>query len=90
MADEPLQAEVERLRAEVESYKQRELADLRAALAAAIVDRDNYRNEAYRNAEAGRAINAAAEETIARLKSQLEVKDQVSRLRTTNANAGRN
>lgn len=90
MADESLQAEVERLRAEVEAYKQRELADLRAALAAAIVERDNYRTEAYRNAEAGRAINASAEETIARLRSQLEVKDQIIRGRSTVANTSRN
>jgi transaldolase len=90
MADESLQAEVERLRAEVESYKQRELADLKSALAAVIVERDNYRNEAYRNAEAGRAINDRAEETIARLKSQLEAKEQVLRGRVTSANLARN
>lgn len=85
MADDPLQAEVERLRAEVESYKQRELADLRAALAAALSERDHYRAEAARNAAAGHQINAAAEETISRLRTQLEVRN-----RSTSAVSGRN
>jgi hypothetical protein len=91
MESELQQSEIDRLRAEVESYRQRELADLRSALAAAIAERDNYRSEAYRNAEAGRQIHAACQEEIARLRSQIEIKDQVAlQLRRPNANAARN
>lgn len=92
MADADLQAEVDKLRAQVEAYRQRELDDLKAQLATAIAERDNYRNEAYRNAEVGRQIAAGLQEEINRLRSQLEVKEQVSRsLRSANgANASRN
>lgn len=87
-----LQAEVDKLRAQVEAYRQRELDDLKAQFATAIAERDNYRNEAYRNAEVGRQIAAGLQEEITRLRSQLEVKEQVSRtLRSANgANASRN
>ena len=92
MADADLQAEVDKLRAQVEAYRQRELDDLKAQLATAIAERDNYRNEAYRNAEVGRQIADGLQEEINRLRSQLEVKEQVSRsLRSANgANASRN
>lgn len=90
MAEESQQAELERLRAEVEGYKQRELADLKAALAAAIVERDHYRGESLRLADVGRQIDANWQETVARLKSQLEVKEQVSRIRSAGANASGN
>jgi hypothetical protein len=91
MSTTDLQAEVERLRTEVESYKQRELADLRAALASALSDVAHYRNEAQRNADIGREIHATAQEEIARLRSQIEVKEQVQlQLRRQGANATRN
>ncbi len=57
MSDESTQSEVERLRAEVESYRQRELADLRSALAAEREQKDNYRSEAYRISEAARQLS---------------------------------
>ncbi len=56
-AQEP-QTEVERLRAQVEAYRQRELEDLRSQLAAARQAADHYRAEALRNADAARQIAA--------------------------------
>lgn len=91
MSVESLQAEVDRLRAEVDSFKQRELASLRAALTAAQEEAAHYRAEAQRNAELGREIHATAQEEIARLRSQIEVKEQVQlQLRRSNANTSRN
>lgn len=72
MTDEPLQAEVERLRAEVQAYRERELADLRAALAQSREEAAHYKAEAQRNADLGRQIDASHQETIAMLKSQLD------------------
>lgn len=74
MTEESLQAENERLRAEVESYRQRELADLRSQLAAAREAAEHYRSEAHRNSELARQIDALANSEIARLKSQLDAK----------------
>lgn len=82
---ESLQAEVERLRTEVEAYRQRELADLRAALTQCREERENYRLEAYRNAEAGRQISSGLNETITKLRSQLETRELLS-----NGRIGRN
>lgn len=72
MSDD-LQPEVERLRAEVESYRQRELADLRSALAQAREEATHYRTEAHRNAELGRQIAAKYETEIVELRGKLEL-----------------
>jgi len=86
-----MQVEIDKLRAEIEDYKQRELADLRTALTAALSDVAHYRSEAQRNADLGREIHTTAQEEITRLRSQIEVKEQVQlQLRRSNANAGRN
>lgn len=94
MSDEPdaLQAEVERLRAEVESYRQRELADLHAALAAARQEAAAWKVEANRISQVGQQVAAGYQEEIARLRGQIEVKEQVARQvrRATSANTSRN
>lgn len=72
MSAESLESEVERLRAEVESYRQRELAELRAALASARDEAAHYRAEAQRNAETGRVIAAGYQATIAELRAKIE------------------
>ena len=69
---EDLQAEVERLRAEVESHRQRELAELRSALAIAREESAAYRQEAYRNAEAGRQIAHGYQQQITELTTKLQ------------------
>lgn len=69
--DVPVITEVERLRAEVESHRQRELADLKSALAAAREEAIHYRREAERNAEIGRKIHNEAQQTISDLRAQL-------------------
>lgn len=92
MSEKALQAEVDGLRAELESYRQRELEDLRAQLAAARQEASHYKGEALRNAEAGRQIHLEAQEQITKLRAQLETKEQLQRVlnRGTNANATRN
>lgn len=84
MADEAQQSEIERLRAEVESHRQRELSDLRSALAAAReelrqakVEASHFRGEAERNATTGRMIASEAERQIADLRTQLQAKHNV-------------
>lgn len=72
MSDSDLQAEVDRLRAEVESYRQRELADLKAALSVAQHEAAHYRAEAQRNAEVGRQIASECQQQIVELRSKLE------------------
>ena len=83
--------EIERLKAEVESYRQRELADLRTALAAAREETNHYRAEANRNADLGRQIHAEMQLEIDRLRSQIETKERVARelSRVSNGNSGR-
>lgn len=71
MSDEALHAEVNRLRAEVESFRERELAELRSALAASRMEAAHYRNEAERNAAIGRQIAAEYQAQIADLRGQL-------------------
>lgn len=92
MADkDSLQAENDKLRAELEGYKQRELADAKSALAAMTMERDHYRSEAIRNVDVGRQIASELQDEINRLKSQIDVKEQVARqLRVPSANASRN
>lgn len=72
MADESLQAEVERLRAEVESYRQRELADLRSALIAAREEAIAQNAQSKHNADMARQVLATAQAEIAKLRAQLE------------------
>lgn len=69
---ESLENEVQRLRDQVEAYRQQELIDLRTRLAAAEEARDHYRSEAQRNADVGRQIAAQAEQEISSLRAQLE------------------
>lgn len=73
MIAESLESEVERLRAEVESYRQRELTELRSALAAARQEADHFRAEAHRNADIGRQIAAQSNQTISDLRTKLEL-----------------
>lgn len=66
------QAELEQLRAVVAGYRERELADLRAALAAAREQAEHYRAEAHRLDNTARQIAAEAQEQIAILRTQLD------------------
>jgi predicted ATPase len=69
---ESLESENQRLRDQVEAYRQQELTDLRSRLAEAERARDHYRQEAQRNADVGRQIAAQAEQEIQSLRAQLE------------------
>lgn len=80
MTAESLEAEVERLRAEVATYRQRELAELRSALAAARQEAEHYRIEAHRNADVGRQIAAQSQQQISELRTKLEL---VTKLETS-------
>ncbi len=66
-----LQSEVEKLRGELEAHRQRELAELRSALASASAAAAHYRQEAERNADLGRKIHQQAETTIAELRATI-------------------
>lgn len=72
MVDESPQDELTRLRAELESHRQRELAELRSALAVAREEVAHYRNEAYRNADTARQLVSGYEQKITELKAKLE------------------
>jgi hypothetical protein len=72
MADDA-QAEVEKLRAEVERLRQRELDDLRAQLTTMREERDNYRAEAHRIAEVGRKIAADYEKRLTECRTKLSL-----------------
>ncbi len=74
--NELLQAEVARLRAEVESYKQQELVSLRSQLAAALEAANHYKNECYRLSQVAKDIDNNAMETINKLKAELEAKQR--------------
>lgn len=63
--------EIEKLRAELDEFRRRELSDLKSALAAAMLDRDHYRSEAYRNAEIGRQIAREHQAENDKLKAQI-------------------
>jgi hypothetical protein len=82
--------EIDRLRAELESYRQREVDDLRSALAVARQDIVALRAEAQRISTAAQELNILRTEEIAKLRSQLEVKEAVARQLNRHANAGRN
>ena len=77
MIAESLESEVERLRAEVESYRQRELTELRSALAAARQEADHFRAEAHRNADIGRQIAAQSQQQISELRTTLELATKI-------------
>jgi len=72
MSPQSLREENERLKAVVESYREREIAELRSALAATRKENDLLREDVNRNAEAGRKIHAIAQEEINSLRSQLQ------------------
>jgi uncharacterized small protein (DUF1192 family) len=72
VADTDLQAEVERLRAEVESYRQREVTELKSALAAVRDESAAWKAEAKRVSDVGRQLDAALSAEIESLKRQLE------------------
>ena len=65
-------AELERLKAELESYRQRELAELRSALAEAKQLVSFYRQEAERNAMLGRQIASEYQTQLAALRAELQ------------------
>ena len=76
-----LQAEVMRLREEVEAYRRRELEELRARLATAEAEASHYRAEAQRNADLGRQIHLEAQQAITSLRAQLESRERMSSVR---------
>lgn len=93
MTEVDLQAENERLRTEIAAYRAREVADLRTALALAHQEIAEWRAEAHRIATQAQQLAADDQDVITRLRSQLEVKQQVaSQLQrsTASANAARN
>ena len=69
---ETLEAEVVRLRAEVEAYRERELDSLRTRAATAEQAAEHYRTEANRNADIGRQIAAEAQQQLADLRGRLD------------------
>ena len=64
-------AEVERLRTELEAHRQRELAELRAALSTAREEAAHFRAEAERTAEVGRKIYEKYRDEVAELKAKI-------------------
>lgn len=70
---ESLEDEVTRLRAELEDYRQRELADLRQQLAAAREAAEHYRAEAKRIEANFHQLDAMDRETISKLESRIQV-----------------
>lgn len=88
MSESELQAENEKLRAENESFRQREMADLRAALAAAQEAAQHYRAEAQRAVENFHKLDAMDKEKIARLEAELSaVRQMQTRRKPARANA---
>lgn len=85
-ASDDLRAEVERLRAEVEAHRQRELAELKAALADAVGRANAWEQEARRISQQAIIANAEHDATVAHLKDQLAAARQVRGVRATSAN----
>lgn len=83
---ETLEEKVSRLEAEVESHRQRELAELRSALAAAVEASNHYRNEAHRNADAARQLVAKYEMEIVELRGKLENANRLTSARNFTRN----
>ena len=82
-----LQAENEKLRQQLEEYRQRELADLREQLAEAKRAVEHYRAEAQRNADLGRQIAAESQGEIARLKERISVLEETRNVRVASRRA---
>lgn len=74
MSDD-LSQEVKELRQEVESYRQRELDDLRTQLAEAKSLAEHYRAEAERNAEVGRKIYIDSQQEINTLRAKIQASE---------------
>ena len=87
MADADPVAEIERLRAEVEGYRQRELDGLRTALASAMQERDHYRAEAKRIEATGRQLAHDYESRLNELRTKLAAYTNVSVNRAGYVNA---
>ena len=84
MADEAPLSELDRLRAELEAHRQRELADLRAALAdanarlsQALDGMERWRAEAHRIAQQGNALAMEYQRRETDLRTQLMAKTNV-------------
>ncbi len=88
MAAESVEDEVARLRAEVESYRARELADLRSALSVAQAESAHFRFEAQRNADLGRQIAADYQEQLTQARAKLDAMRNSDAFRTRFANDG--
>lgn len=86
MAAESLEDEVVRLRAEVESHRTRELAELRAALSTAQAEVAHFRAEAQRNADLGRQIAAGYQEQLTEARARLDAMRNSDAFRTRFAN----
>jgi hypothetical protein len=69
--------ELNRLRAEVDAYRQRELEDLRSQLAAAREAADHYKKEAYQVLANFRELEADDRAEFARLKSKIDTLQQM-------------
>jgi len=74
---EDLQTENKRLHAEIETYRQQELAELRLALGESRRAVDHFRSEAERNADLGRKISLEAQAQIAELRAKLEALERL-------------
>lgn len=68
-----LQEENERLRSQLEQYREQELSELRSRLEQALADVQHYKSEAQRNADVGRQIATETQKTIAELRAKLSV-----------------
>lgn len=79
--DDELEAENVELRKQVESYRLRELADLREQLAQAKDDAAHFRAEAERNAALGRQIHQEAEVERNRLQARIQSLEQLPNAR---------
>jgi predicted nucleic acid-binding Zn-ribbon protein len=74
---ESVEDELVRLRAEVESHRQRELEDLRSQLAAARAEADHFKREAYQVLANFRELEADDRAEFARLKSKIDTLQQL-------------
>lgn len=74
---ESAEDELIRLRAEVESYRQRELEELRTQLAAAREAADHYKQEAYQVLANFRELDAEDRAKFARLESKIATLQQL-------------
>jgi hypothetical protein len=80
---EPLESEVERLRAEIEAWRTKEVADLKAALAIVCDERDAARRDCDRLELTARRIAADYEKRLTDLRTKLSVFTNVDVSTTT-------